>query len=188
MSEEEIKEYLKRVDELELKLTDEDKDTYQWWLFGYNEGARLLNEKEQENKQLKEKINGVDEERTYLYNKLSAEKERLNILVNSCQEEIRQLKKQLEYLRSGEYYNQLRFERDMLQYVADNGKVSQEDKEFIDMTHRNTELLEVIEEVKRVLRCNNIEVLKYYDEPSETGSYEIVTVDLLQILDKVNEN
>lgn len=26
---------------------------------------------------------------------------------------------------------------------------------------------------------------KIYDEPSETGSYEIVTVDLLQILDKV---
>ena len=96
-----------------------------------------------------------------------------------------ELEKQLEYLRSGEYYNQLRFERDMLLYVADNGKVSKEDKEFIDMTHRNTELLEVIEEVKRVLRCNNIEVLKYYDEPSETGSYEIVTVDLLQILDKV---
>ena len=53
MSEEEIKEYLKRVDELELKLTDEDKDTYQWLLFGYNKCARLLNEKEQENKQLK---------------------------------------------------------------------------------------------------------------------------------------
>ena len=100
-------------------------------------------------------------------------------------QENQSLKKQLEYLRSREYYNQLRFERDMLQYVADNGKVSKEDKEFIDMTHRNTELLEVIEEVKRVLRCNNIEVLKYYDEPSETGSYEIVTVDLLQILDKV---
>ncbi len=99
--------------------------------------------------------------------------------------ENQELKKQLEYLRSGEYYNQLRFERDMLQYVADNGKVSKEDKAFIDMTHRNTELLEVIEEVKRVLRCNNIEVLKYYDEPSETGSHEIVTVDLLQILDKV---
>ena len=110
--------------------------------------------------------------------------ERMARLINENQE----LKKQLEYLRSGEYYNQLRFERDMLQYVADNGKVSQEDKEFIDMTHRNTELLEVIEEVKRVLRCNNIEVLKYYDEPSETGSYEIVTVDLLQILDKAMEN
>ena len=56
MSEEEIKEYLKRVDELELKLTDEDKDTYQWLLFGYNECARLLNEKEQKNKQLKEQV------------------------------------------------------------------------------------------------------------------------------------
>lgn len=104
--------------------------------------------------------------------------------IENLVKENQELKKQLEYLRSREYYNQLRFERDMLQYVADNGKVSQEDKEFIDMTHRNTELLEVIEEVKRVLKCNNIEVLKYYDEPNETGSYEIVTVDLLQILDK----
>ena len=105
--------------------------------------------------------------------------------IRELQQENQKLKKQLDYLRSGEYYNQLRFERDMLQNVVDNGEVSKEDKEFIDMTHRNTELLEVIEEVKRVLRCNNIEVLKYYDEPSETGSYEIVTVDLLQILDKV---
>ena len=56
-------------------------------------------------------------------------------------EEIKSLEKQLEYLRSGEYYNQLRFERDMLQNVVDNGEVSKEDKEFIDMTHRNTELL-----------------------------------------------
>ena len=107
--------------------------------------------------------------------------------IENLVKENQELKKQLEYLRSREYYNQLRFERDMLQYVADNGKVSQEDKEFIDMTHRNTELLEVIEEVKRVLKCNNIEVLKYYDEPNETGSYEIVTVDLLQILDKAKE-
>ena len=65
--------------------------------------------------------------------------------------ENQELKKQLEYLRSGEYYNQLRFERDMLQYVADNGKVSKEDKEFIDMTHRNTELLEVIEELREYI-------------------------------------
>ena len=119
-------------------------------------------------------------------NKILRENEEHNDkVVDKVNWENQELKKQLEYLRSGEYYNQLRFERDMLQYVTDNGKVSKEDKEFIDMTHRNTELLEVIEEVKRVLRCNNIEVLKYYDEPSETGSYEIVTVDLLQILDKV---
>ena len=54
MNKEEIKAYLKRVDELELKLTGEYKDTYQWLLFGYNECARLLEEKEQENNQLKE--------------------------------------------------------------------------------------------------------------------------------------
>ncbi len=52
MSKEEIKEYLKRVDELELKLTGEDKDTFQWLIFGYNECARLLHETEQENREL----------------------------------------------------------------------------------------------------------------------------------------
>lgn len=55
--------------------------------------------------------------------------------------ENKELKKQLDYLRSGEYLNQLRFERDMLQHVVDNSKVSKVDKEFIDMTYRNTELL-----------------------------------------------
>lgn len=56
----EIKEYLKRTDELELKLTGEDKDTFQWVLFGYNECARLLNEKEQENQQLKDKFKELE--------------------------------------------------------------------------------------------------------------------------------
>ena len=59
--------------------------------------------------------------------------------------------------------------------------------EMSNWRDESKQLKEVIEEVKRVLRCNNIEVLKYYDEPSETGSYEIVTVDLLQILDKAKE-
>ena len=67
-----------------------------------------------------------------------------------------QLKKQLEYIRSGEYYNQLRFERDMLQDVVDKMKVSKEDKEFIDMTHRNTELLEENEQLKRELNALNV--------------------------------
>ena len=114
MTEEEIKEYINRKDELLLKLSDRDKDTLEWILFGYNECARLLNEKEKENQQLK---------------------------------------KQLEYIRSGEYYNQLRFERDMLQDIVDNGEVSKEDKEFIDMTHRNTELLEENQQLKRELNA-----------------------------------
>lgn len=62
----------------------------------------------------------------------------------------------MQYLNSGEYYNQLRFERDMLQDLADKGEISKEDKEFIDCTHRNTELLEIINKA--------IEILNKWDE------------------------
>ena len=104
----------------------------------------------------------------------------LSSYIRQLDKENQELKKQLEYLRSGEYYNQLRFERDMLQYMADNGKVSKEDKEFIDMTHRNTELLEVIEEVRELIPkqlLSNVNITKYTDE--------MCLRDILQILDKV---
>ena len=83
----------------------------------------LLMEKERENQELKEQIEVGKEQ----YNDLVEEKENLQ--------------EQLDYLRGGEYLNQLRFERDMLQHVVDNSEVSKVDKEFIDMTHKNTELL-----------------------------------------------
>lgn len=63
-------------------------------------------------------------------------------------QENQKLQSQLSYLRNGEYLNQLKFERDMLQDIVDKGEVSKEDKEFIDMTHRNTELLEENEQLK----------------------------------------
>ena len=100
--------------------------------------------------------------------------------MENWKEEAKELQKQLEYLRSGEYYNQLRFERDMLQYVADNGKVSKEDKEFIDMTHRNTELLEVIEEVREYIE----DWLFNAGGNGASMNYEDIN-ELLQILDKV---
>ena len=53
---EQIKEYLRKVDELELKLTGEDKETLQWLLFGYNECARLLEKKEQALLDIKEYV------------------------------------------------------------------------------------------------------------------------------------
>ena len=56
MSKEEIKDYLKRVDELETKLTGEDKETYAWLIYGYNQCAKLLNETEQQCKKQKEAI------------------------------------------------------------------------------------------------------------------------------------
>lgn len=64
-----------------------------------------------------------------------------------------ELKKQLEYLHGGEYLNQLRFERNMLQDVVDKMEVSKEDKRFIDMTCRNTELLEENQESKKQLEA-----------------------------------
>ena len=69
-------------------------------------------------------------------------------------EENKVIKKQLNYLRSGEYYNQLKFERNMLQYIVDNGVVSQEDREYIDCTRRNTELLEENNQLKEELEKN----------------------------------
>ena len=56
MNKEEIKDYLKRVDELGAKLTEEDKETLQWLIFGYNQCAKLLNETKQQCKKQKEVI------------------------------------------------------------------------------------------------------------------------------------
>ena len=56
MSKEEIQEYLKRVDALEEKLVGEDKDTLQWLIFGYNMCAKMLNEKENIIKEVREYI------------------------------------------------------------------------------------------------------------------------------------
>ncbi len=56
MDKKEIKDYLKRVEELGAKLTGEDKETYTWLIYGYNQCAKLLNETEQQCKKQKEVI------------------------------------------------------------------------------------------------------------------------------------
>ena len=78
-------------------------------------------------------------------------------MIKKLEKENQELKRQLEYLRSGEYLNQLKFERNMLEDIVQNGGVSKEDKEFIDMTHRNTELLEENTELK-----NRIDKVKLF--------------------------
>ena len=60
MDKEEIKDYLKRVDELGDKLTGEDKETYTWLIYGYNQCAKLLNETEQQCKKQKEVIDNIN--------------------------------------------------------------------------------------------------------------------------------
>ena len=62
MSKEEIKDYLKRVDELETKLTGKDKETYAWLIYGFNQCAKLLNETEQQVEKQKEFIKYLEDE------------------------------------------------------------------------------------------------------------------------------
>lgn len=74
--------------------------------------------------------------------------EELEGIIDYYEGENQELRKQIVYLRSSEYLNQLKFERDMLQDIVDKMKVSKEDREFIDCTHRNTELLEENQQLK----------------------------------------
>lgn len=61
MTKEEIKDYLKKADELGDKLTGEDKETYAWLICGFNQCAKLLNETEQQCKKQKEVIDNAIE-------------------------------------------------------------------------------------------------------------------------------
>lgn len=56
MNKEEIQSYLKKVDELELKLNDKDRETLQWLIYGYNQCAKLLHESETKINKAKELI------------------------------------------------------------------------------------------------------------------------------------
>ena len=53
-----------------------------------------------------------------------------------------------------------------------------------DLIYENYILSQAINKAIEYIRSNDIEVLKYHDIPSETTSYEIVTVDLLKILNE----
>lgn len=54
----------------------------------------------------------------------------------------KELERQLKYLRSGEYLNQVLFERDMLQDLIDEEKLSIEVYDIKKITKKNSELLE----------------------------------------------
>lgn len=81
------------------------------------------------------------------------------------QQENKQLKENYERT-----YNENRALRQK-QYITDT-----------DLIYENYILSRAINKAIEYIRSNYIEVLKYDDIPSETTSYEIVTVDLLKIL------
>lgn len=109
----------------------------------------------------------------------------INLLMEK-ERENQELKEQLDYLRSGEYLNQLRFERDMLQHVVDNSKVSKVDKEFIDMTHRNTELLAQQKLFINYLESESKELIR------DAGYHQRICLEILEkykgIIGGSNEN
>lgn len=104
-----------------------------------------------------------NQRRMYRIHKQEEKIHNLELLIGSLEQENQELKKQLEYLRSGEYLNQLKFERDMLQDVVDKMEVSKEDKDFIDMTHRNTELLEENRELKKQLEAKETQQKEFIE-------------------------
>ena len=83
MNKEEIKDYLKRVDELGAKLTEEDKETYAWLIYGYNQCAKLLNETKQQCKKQKEVIDRILNETKETRNILNNNRDD-NMLSKSC--------------------------------------------------------------------------------------------------------
>ena len=127
----------------------------------YNLINKVLNENQKLKKQLEIKHDGfmasVEEscelakENQELKKQLEVGEQQYNDLV----EEKEKLQEQLDYLRSGEYYNQLRFENEMLQNVVDTNGVPSEVYDYIDCVHRNTELLEENEQLKKELEQSN---------------------------------
>lgn len=106
--------------------------------------------------------------------------------MDNWKKEVQLLKDQLNYLRSGEYINQLKFERDMLQYIVENGEVQEEDKNFIDMTHRNTELLEEKQKYKKVIDKLSKTIYEIDELRKTTGGYPSDYIDYsLEILREV---
>ena len=72
---------------------------------------------------------------------------------------------------------------------SEDGITYMSDKQYNNYIHiieqlqqENKQLKERINKSIDYIGSNDIEVLKYHDIPSETTSYEIVTVDLLKIL------
>ena len=104
--------------------------------------------------------------------------------IKQLQQENKQLKEQLDYLRSEEYYNQLRFENEMLQQVVDTNGVPSEVYDYIDCTHRNTELLkenqelkEKINNIKKIIIDNSYnELYEWFNELREEKVIEIVNI------------
>ena len=107
--------------------------------------------------------------------------------------EIKELQSQLSYLRSGEYYNQLRFENEMLQNVVDTNGIPSEVYDYIECTHRNTELLEKKQELidylkEQIKLCKEAQQLALNNKMIEQiGNFNLRIATYNEILSKIEK-
>ena len=95
----------------------------------------------------------------------------------TIQEKFKEWKKDIEKERK--FYL---CERDCAFRLKESKKYLSYTQQIEQLQQENKELKERINKAIDYIRSNDIEVLKYHDIPSETTSYEIVTIDLLKIL------
>ena len=91
MNKKEIKDYMERMYDLGTKLTGEDKKTYTWLIYGYNQCAKLLNETEEQCKKQKDNWNKLKEyisTEWYSYDDDSVEFEVAKDILNKMEEMI----------------------------------------------------------------------------------------------------
>ena len=91
MNKKEIKDYIERMYDLGIKLTGEDKETYTWLIYGYNQCAKLLNETEEQCKNQKDNWNKLKEyinTEWYSYDNDSVEFEVAKDILNKMEEMI----------------------------------------------------------------------------------------------------
>ena len=121
-------------------------------LFGEMESWR------EEVKELKEKyLNAVADYETTMF-----EKEQLNSLVNSCQEEIRRLKKQLEeYKHKGLYNTCLPYSTGYKKAIKEK---ENQQKEFIEYMNKTIEELECDDVDDEEMKCYLIQIIDTFKE------------------------
>ena len=91
MNKKEIKDYMERMYDLGIKLKGEDKETYTWVIYGYNQCAKLLNETEEQYKKQKDNWNKLKEyisTEWYSYDNDSVEFEVARDILNKMEEMI----------------------------------------------------------------------------------------------------
>ena len=142
---------------------------------------------------LKIKNDYINELEAYKYNlnrdylRLEKEHQRIN---GELREENKRLYKTIEELSQYDSEEDMMNKEDYGKYYIQGSDHYLIPKDVFDelfdkmesWKHDTQKYKEVIDKAVEYINSNDIEVLKYHDIPSETTSYEIVTVDLLKIL------